>query len=123
MSDTTTVEEPKAEETAGSAAPTSASKFADEAEGLSAEIERLFRRAFGEIPRASDLGELRSIQAMLKGLVHRAASESEGEGGGAGIAELTAERDKLKDALQREKAGVLNYQSRSMKDFERAEDQ
>lgn len=123
MSDDIRVEDPKAEETAGSAAPTSASKYADEAEGLSADIERLFRRSFGEIPKASDLGELRSLQAMLKGLVRRAASESEGEGGGGGLAELTAERDKLKDALQREKAGFLNYQSRSMKDLERAEEQ
>jgi molecular chaperone GrpE len=126
MNDDTQVDEPKAEETAGSAAPTTASRFADEAEGLSAEMERLFRRAFGEIPKSSDLGELRSLQAMLKGLVHRAsggAPEGKSEGGEKALADLTAERDKLKDALQREKAGFLNYQARSMKDLERAEEQ
>jgi len=122
MSDETK-EESRAEETAGSSAPTTASKFSDEAEALSSEMEQLFRRAFGEIPRAAELGELRALQAMLKGLVHRAASEG---GGAATVAEtetLVAERDKLKDALQREKANFLNYQARAMKDLERAEEQ
>jgi len=117
-------EEPRAEEAAGSSAPTSASKFADDAEGLCSEIEKLFKRGFGEIPRANDLGELRAIQAMLKNLVHRAAAE----GGGSEVsaeqfAAVTAERDKLKDGFQREKAAFLNYQSRASKDLERAEEQ
>lgn len=112
------------EETAGSSAPTSKSKFNDDAEALCNELEKMFRRAYGEIPKANDLGELRAIQAMLKNLVHRAASEG-GESGG-GSAELTlvsAERDKVKDALQREHAAFLNYQARAVKDLERAEEQ
>ncbi len=115
---------PKADEVAGSSAPTGASKFADDADGLCNEIEKLFRRAFGEIPKASDLGDMRAVQAMLKNLVHRAVTE--GGGGGASpelTAELTGERDKYKDALQREKASFLNYQSRTIKDLERAEEQ
>jgi len=128
MSNETKADDPKAEETAGSSAPTNASNFNDEADGLCTEIEKLFRRGFGEIPKASDLGELRALQSMLKGLVHRAVTEGGGDTSrdrkGAGDVEaLTAERDKMKDALQREKANFLNYQARAMKDLERAEEQ
>lgn len=115
----------KAEETAGSSAPTNASKLADDADGLCADMERMFRRGFGEIPKAGDLGELRALQAMLKNLVHRAATECSGSGEAASTesAVIEAERDKFKDALQREKAAFLNYQARAVKDLERAEEQ
>ena len=115
----------KADETAGSSAPTSASKLADDAEALCGDMERLFRRGFGEIPKAGDLGELRALQAMLKNLVHRAAVEGGGvsETASAEFAAVGAERDKFKDALQREKAAFLNYQARAIKDLDRAEEQ
>lgn len=113
-----------AEETAGSSAPTNASQLAGEAEALCAEIERLFRRGFGEISKASDLGELRAIQAMLKNLVHKASTEGgENAASAVELTAVTAERDKFKDALQREKASFLNYQARAIKDLERAEEQ
>ena len=88
-------------------------------------MERLFRRGFGEIPKANDLGELRALQAMLMNLVHRATVEGSGAGGEGELAAaaVSAERDKFKDALQREKAGFLNYQARAVKDLDRAEEQ
>src|SRR5690242_10200462 len=113
-------DETKAEETAGSAAANAADKWNDEADNLSGEMEKLFRRAFGEVPRAADLGDLRALQMMLKNLVRRAAAEG---GGGANpeLGAITAERDKLKDAALRAKADFLNYQARAGKDLERAE--
>ncbi len=126
MNDDTTANETTghAEETAGSSAPTNASKIAGEAEALCSEIEKMFRRGFGDAPKANDLGELRSIQAMLKNLVHNAMTT--GGDGAASATELAAaisDRDKLKDALQREKASFLNYQARAIKDLDRAEEQ
>jgi molecular chaperone GrpE len=115
----------KADETAGSAAPTEVSRIAGDAEALCGEMERLFRRGFGEIPKAGDLGELRALQAMLRNLVHRATQEGSGtsEAATAELESVAAERDKFKDALQREKAAFLNYQARAVKDLERAEEQ
>jgi molecular chaperone GrpE len=70
---------------------------------------------------------LRALQAMLKNLVHRASSgagDNPAAGsGGETLAAAIAERDKLKDALMREKASFLNYQARASKDLERAEEQ
>lgn len=117
--------ETKAEQSAGCAAPTDASKFNDEVEGLCADMEKLFRRGFGEVPKASDLGDLRANQAMLRDLVRRALAVAPEGGGQANelLATVTAERDKLKDAVLREKANFLNYQARAGKDYERAEEQ
>lgn len=115
-------DETRAEESAGSSAANAADKWIDEADNLSGEMEKLFRQAFGEVPRASELGDLRALQMMLKNLVRRAAAEG---GGGASpeLAAVTAERDKLKDAALRAKADFLNYQARAGKDLERAEEQ
>jgi molecular chaperone GrpE len=119
-------DEAKAEEAAGCAAPSAGQHFLDDAEGLSNSIEHLFRRVMGEEPRAADFGEMRTIQAMLKDLVRRAAASApEGAPADAGpkVAELTAEISKLKDQALRAKADFLNYQSRAGKDLDRAEEQ
>jgi len=116
-------DEIKAEETAGSASATAADRWVDQAENLSGEMEKLFRRAFGEIPRAADLGDLRALQMMLKDLVRKAAAEGGGGESSKQVAELAAERDKLKDAALRANADFLNYQSRAAKDLDRAEEQ
>ena len=113
----------KAEDTAGSAAPDAAQKWNYEAETLCIEMEQLFRRAFGEVPRATDLGDLRALQSMLKNLVRKAASEGTGAEQSEQLAALTAERDKHKDNALRAKADFLNYQSRAGKDLDRAEEQ
>ena len=112
----------RAEESAGSAAQSTAQKFNDEAENLGQDVERLFRRAFGDAPRATDLGEVRAFQAMIKDLVRRASASTPEDGGGQS-AELNAEIAKLKDQSLRAKADFLNYQSRAAKDLERAEEQ
>lgn len=106
--------------------PLSESKrLADEAERLCLDMERCFRRGFGEVPKASDLGELRAQQSTVRSLIHRAMAS----GGGAvpsetspQFSELTAERDKLKDIAARARADFLNYQSRTAKELERAEE-
>lgn len=119
-------EQNSGEQTAGSAASTVVSGIKDDAETLSTEIEKLFRRSFGEIPKATDLSEMRAIQATLKHLIHKAVTSGGGASGGEtkgeDTAKVTEERDKLKDALARSKADFLNYQSRASKDLERAEE-
>lgn len=122
---TNDTQENKAEETAGSSAPDPAQKFNEEAESLCNELEKLFRRGFGDVPKSADLGDLRALQMMWKNLVRRATAEG-GAGGGASseaLTAITAERDKLKDGLLRAKADFLNYQSRAGKDLDRAEEQ
>ncbi len=110
----------KPEETAGSAAASASQKLADEAEAFCADLERFFRRAFGEIPKASELGEIRAQQATVRDLVHRAGNL--GGESSSKMTELATERDKLKDAAARARADFLNYQTRSAKDLERAEE-
>ncbi|HYG73576.1 MAG TPA: nucleotide exchange factor GrpE [Planctomycetota bacterium] len=116
-------EEPKprkSEETAGSAAQTPSQKLAEEAEAFCQDLERFFRKTVGEVPKASDLGEIRAQQATVRDLVHRASHL--GGGNAEQVAALTAERDKLKDSAARARADFLNYQSRTAKDLERAEE-
>lgn len=114
---------PREDATAGSAAPSASQKLADEAEAFCLDLEKFFRRAYGEVPKATDLGELRAQQATVRNLVQRASAVG---GGGPDqsekIAALTAERDKMKDAAARSRADFLNYQSRSAKELERAEE-
>src|SRR5438270_540967 len=83
-------------ETAGSAAQTPRQKLADEAEAFCADLERFFRRAYGEVPKATELGEIRAQQATVRDLINRAS----GMGGGESPEQtgaLEAERDKFKD--------------------------
>jgi molecular chaperone GrpE len=117
------------DQVAGSETPTAASAIKDEVDALSGDIEKLFKRAYGEIPKATDLAEMRAIQATMKNLLHRALKADNGAGSagessasGDEIKKITEERDKLKDALARSKADFLNYQSRASKDLERAEE-
>ena len=115
---------PRHTEVAGSAAPTPKQKLMEEADALCGDFEKLFRRVFGEVPKAADLGEIRAQQAAIRDLVNRASA---GGGGGEGDASekvqaLEAERDKFKDAAARARADFLNYQGRAAKDLERAEE-
>jgi len=96
-------------------------KLAEEAEAFCADLERLFRRAFGDLPKASDIGELRAQQAGVRDMVQRASAL--GGEAGAQLAAMTAERDKLNEAVLRARADFLNYQARTSKDLERAEEQ
>lgn len=114
---------PKEDATAGSAALSPAQKLADEAEAFCADLERFFRRAFGEVPKATELGEIRAQQATVRNLVQRASSlGGESKESGEQTAALTAERDKFKDLAARARADFLNYQSRTAKDLDRAEE-
>ncbi len=108
-------------ETAGSAAPTAKTKLTEEADAVCADMEKLFRQAFGEVPKASQLGEIRALQATLRDLVNRSCNSGSGSGG-ADVQALEAERDKYKDQATRTRADFLNYQSRAGKDLERAEE-
>jgi molecular chaperone GrpE len=95
-----------------------------ESEALAIDIEKMFKRSFGEIPKAADLAELRAIQAMMKSLLYRASKVDSvrDESDSDELNKIAEERDKLKDALARSKADFLNYQSRASKDLERAEE-
>jgi molecular chaperone GrpE len=114
-----------AQQTAGSAASTAVRQFEEEAELLCSDMEKLFKRAFGEIPASTDLGEMRALQAQARTLVRRAQSSGGGAAAGGESADAKAladERDKLKDALARARADFLNYQNRTSKEMERAEE-
>lgn len=111
---------PRQDETAGSAAQTESQKLGDEAENFCADLEKFFRRYVGEVPKASELGEIRAQQATVRSLVNRASAL--GGESSEKLAELTIERDKYKDVAQRSRADFLNYQTRSAKDLERAEE-
>lgn len=113
-------ERPKEDATAGSAALNASQKLADEAEAFCIDLEKFFRRAFGDVPKATELGEIRAQQATVRDLVNRASKL--GGGDTEELVALTAERDKLKDQTVRAKADFLNYQSRAVKDLERAEE-
>ena len=114
---------PREDATAGSAAQNESQKLADEAEAHCADLEKFFRRAYGEVPKATDLGEIRAQQAAVRSLVQRALAMGGGDGASSEqIAALTAERDKMKDAAARARADFLNYQSRTAKDLERSEE-
>ena len=95
-------------------------KLAEEAEDFCADLERFFRRAFGEIPKAVELGEVRAQQATVRDMVRRAGAL----GGDANekLGALTAEREQMREAATRARADFLNYQSRSQKDLQRAEE-
>ena len=107
-------------ETAGSAAPSARQRLAEEADALCTDLERFFRRGFGEVPKANDLGELRVHQASIRELLNRASSMTEGSSDH--VQAIEAERDKFKDNAARARADFLNYQSRAQKDLERAEE-
>ncbi|HEY3319406.1 MAG TPA: nucleotide exchange factor GrpE [Planctomycetota bacterium] len=122
----TPVEAPKAEPAAAKKEPSKVEAarkedLASEAEDFCTDLERFFRRAFGEMPKATELGELRAQQATARSLVRRASAI--GGESNEKVAELTAERDKLKDTAARARADFLNYQSRASKDLARAEEQ
>jgi molecular chaperone GrpE len=108
------------DETAGSAPSSARERLAEEAEALCADLERFFRRGFGEIPKASDMGELRAHQASVRELVNRGGGLNEGSP--EKVQAIEAERDKFKDAAARSRADFLNYQGRAAKDLERAEE-
>jgi len=111
------------DQNAGSAASTAASTIKDEAEQVSADIEKLFRRGFGDIPKSTDLSELRAIQATMKHIVHRALNTGAPSADSAKAEDASkAEIEKLKDSLTRSKADFLNYQQRASKDLDRAEE-
>jgi len=126
--------EPAGQDTAASAAPAAgavpgapAMTLAQEAEAFCADLERFFRRAFGDLPKSTDLNELRAEQATVRDMMRR-ASEAGGENR-AELAALTNEREKLKStlaqrdaALLQKKADFLNYQARTGKDLVRAEE-
>ena len=114
------VEAPKADATAGSAALSDSQKLAEEAEAFCSDLEKFFRRAFGDVPKASDLGQIRAQQATVRDLVHRATKVTGSDP--EQLNSLTVERDKLKDQAVRAKADFLNYQTRAAKDLERAEE-
>ncbi|MGD0091781.1 MAG: nucleotide exchange factor GrpE [Planctomycetota bacterium] len=108
-------------------APAGAVTLTEEAEAFCADLERFFRRAFGNLPKTSDLCELRAEQATVKDMVRR-ASAAGGEDS-VKLATTVAERDKLKSALTQRDAAILqnradflNYQARTTKDLERAEE-
>lgn len=111
---------PEGTASAAPAAPAAREKLAEEAEALCAGLERFFRGAFSDIPKASEVGEIRAQQAGIRELVQRAAAT----GGAAGekLAAAEVERDKFKDAATRGRADFLNYQARTQKDLERAEE-
>jgi len=113
-------EQKRPDETAGSSAQTPSQKLADEVDAFCGELERFFRKTVGDVPKASDLGEVRAQQAAVRDLVHRASNLV----GGSNelVSALTAERDKLKDSLTRARADFLNYQARTAKDLDRAEE-
>lgn len=111
---------PKQDETAGSSAQTESQKLNEEAELYCGELEQFMRRYVGEVPKAAELGEIRAHQAAVRNLVHRASALG-GESSEKWV-EITAERDKYKDVAQRSRADFLNYQTRSAKDLERAEE-
>jgi len=101
--------------------------LAEEADSFCADLERFFRRAFGDLPKAADLCELRAEQATVRDMLRR-VSEAGGEKGAQLIA-ITCERDRLKSALAerdaallQKKADFLNYQARTTKDLTRAEE-
>jgi len=102
-------------------------KLQEEAENLCREHEKNVRKFIQEMPSAGDLHDIRVFQAQLRDLVRRAYTQGgHGQGAASGDAEqfaaLSAERDKLKDAAARARADFLNYQARSAKDLERAEE-
>src|SRR5438067_197639 len=98
-------------------------RLSDEANKFCDELEGFFRRAYGEIPKASELGELRAQQSTVRELVARAAGMGENAEKNSALATaLTEERDKFKDAAARARADFLNYQNRAAKDLERAEE-
>jgi molecular chaperone GrpE len=105
---------------AGSARLSESQKLTEDAELFCAGLEQFFRRVIGEVPKATDMGEIRAQQAAVRELVQRALSQ----GGGSGeiVSALTLERDKFKDAAARARADFLNYQNRTAKELERAEE-
>jgi len=94
-------------------------KLSEEADAFCADLERFFRRAYGEVPKATDLGELRAQQSTIRELVSRAAGSGESA---EKTSALTDERDRYKDAATRARADFLNYQNRAAKDLERSEE-
>jgi molecular chaperone GrpE len=116
-------EQKAGDDAAGKAAAQRRQKLTDEVERFCADLERTFRQAYGEVPKATDLGELRAQQSTIRELVSRAAGMGENaDKGSVNVAALTEERDKLKDAAARARADFLNYQNRAAKDLERAEE-
>lgn len=105
---------------APAAEETSTGSLGLEAEALCASLERVFRRAYGDMPKSSDLAEVRAQQAAIQDLVRRAAES--GAGAQKQLAALSAEREQLKDAAARARADFLNYQARTTKDLQRAEE-
>lgn len=122
--------QPAGPQPAGSPAPFPGAPtmtLAQEAEEFCADLERFFRRAFGDLPSAADLGELRAEQATVRDMLRR-AEEAGGENS-AKFTALTVERDQLKftlaqkeAALLQKRADFLNYQARTSKDLTRAEE-
>ncbi len=96
-------------------------KLAKDAEALCADLERFFRSSFGDMPKSTQIGELRVHQAAIRNLAQEASGSSEADA--QQLLTVTTERDKLKDAATRARADFLNYQSRTAKDLERAEEQ
>jgi molecular chaperone GrpE len=100
-------------------------KVTDEAENLCREHEKSIRKFIPNIPAANDLHDIRVFQAQLRDLVRRTFQH-----GGAStpgiegdpITVLTQERDKFKDSAVRARADFLNYQARTAKELERAEE-
>ena len=114
--------EPVAAQAAAQSDPAAPSgkKLADEVETFCTDLERFFRHAFGDMPKAIEIGELRAQQSAVRDFVQR-ASGSAAEAGKE-VTALTGERDRLKEAALRARADFLNYQSRTAKDLSRAEE-
>ncbi|MFH0939471.1 MAG: nucleotide exchange factor GrpE [Planctomycetota bacterium] len=94
--------------------------LAEDVETFCADLECFFRRAFDEIPNASDVGEIRAQQVAFRNIVQRASAL--GADANDQLATLTTECEQLRDAVVRSRADFLNYQSRSQKDLQRAEE-
>lgn len=129
--DTAHIDEVKAEaeaEAAASPQPEAQSKpandpalaYLDDAQRICVSLEKSFRRAYGDMPNQADLAEIHGQQAAIKDLVHRALES--GAGAQDKLAKLTRERDRFQDAAVRAKADFLNYQERSRRDMDRAEE-
>ena len=94
---------PGAEEVAPQAsAADTAESLAQEAAEFCASLDKFFRRGFGDMPKSSDLAELRAQQASIQDLVRRSLANS--ETAAQRLSALTTERDQHQDAATRARA-------------------
>jgi molecular chaperone GrpE len=113
---------PASQATPAAAAPGApAPTLEQELESLCASMEKFLRRALGQMPSSAELAELHAQQASVRDLFRRA--QERGAQSETKLTELSAERDRFKDAAARARADFLNYQTRAANDLRRAEEQ